>query len=46
MDITFATRKLMKQLNESKTMIKVHGPLRARKLMIVMASLRAVENLG
>ncbi len=46
MDITFATKKLMKQLNEGKTMIKVHGPIRAKKLMIVMASLRAVENLG
>ncbi len=46
MDITFATNKLKKQLNEGKVMIKVHGPLRAKKLMIVLASLRAAENLG
>ncbi len=46
MIITFATRKLQKQLNEGKAMIKVHGPKRAKKLMIVMVSLRAVPNLG
>jgi len=46
MIITFATKKLQKQLNEGKTMIKVHGPKRAKKLMIVMASLHAASNLG
>ncbi len=46
MIITFVTRKLQKKLNEGKTMVKVHGRKRAKKLMIVMASLRAVRNLG
>ena len=46
MEITFATKKLGKQLNESKAMITVHGPKRAKKLMIVMASLHAAPNLG
>lgn len=46
MDITFATKSLQKQLNEEKAMIKAHGPLRAKKLKIVMAQLRAAPNLG
>ena len=46
MEITFATNKLRKQCNESKAMIKAHGPQRSRKLMIVMTSLRAASNLG
>ncbi len=46
MVITFASGKLQKQLNEGKTLIKVHGPRRAKKLMVVMASLRAAPNLG
>jgi plasmid maintenance system killer protein len=46
MEITFATNKLRKQCNESKTMIKAHGSQRAKKLMIIMTSLRAVANLG
>ena len=46
MEITFATKKLQKQLNEGKTMVKVHGPGRAKLLQIVMASLHAAPNLG
>jgi len=46
MKITFATKKLMKQLNEGKTMVKVHGPRRAKLLQVVLASLRAAPNLG
>lgn len=46
MDITFATTSLKKQLNEEKAMIKAHGPLRAKKLKIVLAQLRAAPTLG
>lgn len=46
MEITFATKKLKKQLNENKTMIKVHGPGRSRKLRVVLTSLSAADNLG
>ena len=46
MEITFATKKLQKRLNESKTMIKAYGPKQSRKLKIVLASLRAAPNLG
>ncbi len=46
MEIIFATRKLQKRLNESKTMIKVYGPKKPRILKIVLASLRAAPNLG
>ena len=45
MEIIFATKKLMKQLNESKTMVKVHGPRRTKILKVVMVSLRAAPNL-
>jgi plasmid maintenance system killer protein len=46
MDITFATTKLKKQLNEEKEMVRVHGPKRAKILKIVLAQLRAAPNLG
>ena len=46
MEITFATRKLQKRLNESKAMIKAYGPKKTRILKIVLASLRAAPNLG
>lgn len=46
MEITFATKKLMKQLNESKTMVRVHGPQTAKRLQIILASLRAAPSLG
>jgi len=46
MEITFATKKLHKQCNERKSMIRAHGPQRSKKLMIVLASLRAASDLG
>ena len=46
MDITFATTKLKKELNEEKAMIKAHGPLRTKKLKIVLAMLRAAPSLA
>jgi plasmid maintenance system killer protein len=45
MDITFANTSLKKQRNEEKAMIKAHGPLRTKKLKIVMAQLRAAPSL-
>lgn len=46
MDITFATKKLRKELNEEKAMVKAHGPIRAKKLKVVLAMMRAAPNLG
>jgi plasmid maintenance system killer protein len=46
MDISFANNALRKQLNEEKAMIKVHGPLRTKKLKIALTQLRAASNLG
>jgi plasmid maintenance system killer protein len=46
MEITFSSAKLKKQLNDGKSMVKVHGPKRAKILQIVLASLRAAPNLG
>jgi proteic killer suppression protein len=43
MDIAFATRKLGKELNESKLMIKAHGSVRTKKLQAALARLRAIE---
>jgi hypothetical protein len=38
MDISFANNALRKQLNEEKAMIKVHGPLRTKKLKIALTA--------
>ncbi len=46
MDITFATKKLRKELNEEKAMVKAHGPIRAKKLKVVLAMLRGAPNLS
>ena len=46
MDISFASKKLSKELNEEKNLVKVHGSLRAKKLRVVMAQLRAAPTLG
>ncbi len=46
MDITFATTKLKKELSEEKAMVKAHGPLRTKKLKIVLAMLRAAPVLA
>jgi proteic killer suppression protein len=46
MIITFDNAKLKKQLNDDKAMIKAHGPLRTKKLMIVLTQLKAAPNLG
>lgn len=46
MDIKFATKKLAKELNEEKAMVKAYGTLRAKKLKIVLASFRAAPALS
>lgn len=46
MEITFATKKLMKQMNDDREMVKAHGSKRARKLQIVLTQLHALPNLG
>jgi plasmid maintenance system killer protein len=46
MNITFASKKLQKQLNEGEIMVRTHGALRAKKLRIVLAMLRAAPTLA
>lgn len=46
MDIVFSSKKLKKQLNEEKVMVKTHGPRRCRLLKVIMTQLRAAPNLG
>lgn len=46
MDISFATKKLAKEINEEKTLVKVHGSRRAKKLKVIMTMLRASPMLS
>ena len=46
MELTFASNKLLKQMNKGKAMIKAYGPIQAKRLQIVLTSLRAAPNLG
>lgn len=46
MEITFANKKLMKQMNDGREMVKVHGSKRTKKLQIVLTQLHAAPNLG
>ncbi len=46
MDITFASTKLRKEMNEAKSMVRTYGPRQAKVLQIVLASLRAAGNLA
>ena len=45
MDISFKSTKLEKEFNEGKRLEKVHGSLRARKIRLRMAELRAAISL-
>jgi len=46
MDIDFASKKLSKQFNQSKTMHKVFWSGRSKRIRVVMMALRAAPNLG
>lgn len=46
MDITFASKKLKKQMNEHKVMVKAHGSRRAKALKLILTQLAAAQNLG
>lgn len=46
MDITFANKRLAKELNEGKAMVRAHGQLRAKKLQVVLTMLRAQTTLA
>jgi len=46
MELTFANNKLRKQMNQGKAMVKAYGPIQAKRLQIVLTSLRAAPNLG
>ena len=45
MDISFKSTKLEKEFNEGKRLEKIHGNLRAKKIRIRLAELRAVISL-
>lgn len=46
MEITFRTRKLWKQCNDSRAAVREFGPNQARKLRQRLDDLQAAENLG
>jgi plasmid maintenance system killer protein len=46
MEISFSTKKLKKQMELTKEMVKVHGPLRAKKLRLILTALRAAPSLA
>lgn len=45
MDITFSTRKLEKQCNDSKTMTRTWGPIQAKKIRQRLDDLSAASTL-
>lgn len=45
MDIYFKNKKLEKEFNTGAQLDKVHGALRAKKIRLRMAALRAAKNL-
>lgn len=46
LSIRFKSKKLARQLNSEKELLKAFGAKRAKRLAIVMSSLRAAPNLG
>lgn len=46
LSIEFRTRKLEKQFNSQAALFKAFGEKRAKRISVVMASLRAAPNLG
>ena len=46
MEITFSSKKLAKQMNDDKAMVKTYGAQSARKLQKVLTQFRAAPNLG
>jgi hypothetical protein len=43
-DISFVSKKLSKELNEEKTLVKIHGSLRSKKLKVLLAMLELRQN--
>jgi len=46
MHLSFSSRRLEKQLNEDRAMVKAFGPKRAKRLQVVLTALQAAPNLG
>ena len=46
MDISFSSRRLEKQLNQERAMVKAFGSQRAKRLKIVLTALRAAPSLA
>lgn len=45
-DIEFASKKLEKQFNTGRELIKAYGPQRAKRIMVMMTALRAAAHMG
>ena len=46
MDITFSSKKLAKQMNDDRAMVKAYGTQSARKIQKILTQFRASPNLG
>lgn len=46
MNISFAIRKLEKQMNTSAEMVRAYGSLGAKRLQLLMTAMRAAPNLA
>lgn len=45
MDVSFQSRKLAKQFNESANLDRIHGTVRAKLIRIRLSAMRAAESL-
>ncbi len=46
LDIQFSSKKLQKQFNEERELLKTFGQKRAKRIKVVMTALRAAPTLG
>jgi len=46
LDISFKNKRLQKEFQEGKTLLRIHGEKRAKKIMARMQALRAANSLG
>ena len=46
MEIEFSSKKLQKQMNQAKEMLRAYGAIRTKKLQLVLTALNAAPNLA
>lgn len=46
MDIEFASKKLQRQFNEDRELVRTFGAQRAKRIKVVMTALRAAPTMG